>query len=306
MRHSAARPGLIPPRAPQAMRPKAAFVPEETRAALTFGRDVLLPVGFLIYGAVRLAAESFYGALGADPAEVGLGYVELLSRAAVGLVPIGLLFVGYGAILKLITDIPLPKVYRFFTRRSLPTPWPVPLQTPRHPILGLVAYFLGGLFVYAGTLYVELPDVAIALALFFPIGLGQAYYRRARLPQTREYSRKHLLPAILLATAAAIIGVSFAASRAGAAQAERIQEGKEFQDNDWFSVMPVNADCVVVSWIGKGPPAALDLDSPLLLLGSANGTTVFYGASEGGTTIRIPSASIVSTSTAGSGCLADA
>ena len=95
MRRPAERALPLPPRPNKSWRPNATPVPDRAKDVLTLARDILLPLGLLIYGAVRLAAEAFYGDLGINPSEVGLGYIELLSRAAVGLVPFGLLIATY-------------------------------------------------------------------------------------------------------------------------------------------------------------------------------------------------------------------
>jgi hypothetical protein len=54
--------------------------------------------GLLLYASLRLGAGIFYGRLGFNPEEVGLGYAEILAKAAYGL----LLFVALNVLIMLV------------------------------------------------------------------------------------------------------------------------------------------------------------------------------------------------------------
>jgi hypothetical protein len=60
---------------------------------------VLTALGVLVYGACGLAYYHFYSHLHVAPAEIGLGYVEILGQAAIGIVALVLIFGGFVVVL---------------------------------------------------------------------------------------------------------------------------------------------------------------------------------------------------------------
>ena len=245
---------------------------------------VMVFVGLLLYAALRAYADSFYGGFDATSEEAGLTYSSILTRAALGIAGAVLT----GAFLALVWYIVALIANQFDV---VPEPW-----RRRMANVGVGSGALS--FVYGVTHQLEFWMV---LGIALVAASCAAYLLDWRPPPEHEgkvHVRSVAIVALAIGSAVALFGT---ATRAGAWDAESVGQGRELSGNVFYGLGAVRADCVMIAWTGGKAPRSLELTSPYLLLGQANGQALFTQGQEGvpstgPPTWRLPLGNLVLTS----------
>jgi len=132
----------------------------------------------VVYVIVRRALSRFYDAFGVELEEVGLGYADVLARAALGVVVV---FVAYFMVFGLV----LLLAAREFVRRLLRIPRQVPLAI----LVGAMLTYLIASVVFLGYSARRLADDVVAGDSVRPGSVPSVHALRKRLHSGRSTSR---------------------------------------------------------------------------------------------------------------------
>jgi hypothetical protein len=278
-------------------------------------------VGVLIYGAFRLSYDAFYGQLGLTPEEVGINPTTVLLRAVFGT----LFFVGLGAVV-------VPVVYLLlsflFIRKKTPSSQQHGRLEDAEAIhrsmlrdLEWMGRIGGACMVLVGSAIAirgwsnEVPDtvfgglrLVILGSLFGLVPSAPPAPNRAESKTSAE--RIELRQAQRSLSRAAFVGILLfawllAAHTFGVARSHAVQSGASVSPNALTSVLGLRAEMVCVGWIGQNDrPNGLDT-TPLMLLGQANATLVFYRDrinSEAPGPVRLPASKVAVLPISPNGC----
>jgi hypothetical protein len=223
--------------------------PEQLKKWTDLFQGSLLIAGLLLYGAVRIAVDAFYGSLGATPDEVGLGYAGTLTRAAIGAVGFGLMVAIFSAAIF---------AYNAAVRGS------------RHErAYDVIAWIvvLGGAVVGGGFAAARIGGVSAALLI---VPIAWTISAIAAWPKAGAKGRPVIILLVLVFTAL----IATAALTRGETRAADVLAGEEIDSNAIWTIVPVNASCVDVEWTDNPDDAPDNLGNPLLYLGGADGTAL--------------------------------
>ena len=230
---------------------------------LDSAKAILVFAGLLLYAAMRLYAEAFYARFDATPEEAGLTYLSILTRAALGLASIVLVFA--------VLSIPLAAIATAVGSRGRKGA-SGDAEVPRKQVvafvgLGLVAGF--GMIVQS---FGDQEPTLIVLALLLVFEAGVVALNKWQPSNDGLMQARWLCIGLLAAVTAACL--LFTAYSAGLWDADKVAAGEELEDKTLFGLVAVRADCVLVTWTSGPAPEGLDLEAPFLLLGHADGQAI--------------------------------
>ena len=259
----------------------------ESLDLLKRAQEVLLILGAVLYAAVRLAYDGFYGYLGIDPVEVGVTYSEIVSRAALGTALIGSGIAIGSAIVLTVQGLLAPEPSRGTTASEL-------RRIVAH--VGLLLVGVAIVIVVASPL-LGIPALLGASttgtlgALMTWVGWSDMFV----VPERRTLRRFVAFGAGAFAVAATLIGFE----QWGESKAAIIVRNQPLRSQPLIGILTQPAELVCVAWIDGNAPMNLRLDRPMVFLGRAEGVSVFYmggpassGASAPGS-VRLPTSRIV-------------
>jgi hypothetical protein len=248
-------------------------------------RDVTAVLGVaavVLFAVLRFAYERFYSPLGLSPDDLGLGYVDLLSRSS-GLLGISVVFavlfatVVFGAI----------SLGLFAVKGASPSSRPVRPSVVRISTGALIAVAVyagaevGG---PAGRRTVELVVFAFIAATFLALlKTGTPAWRRERLGDL-----------VQVAAVSAAFGLLLGAGLVNLVAAEDGDDARAglSPDSSWGGW---RADAATISWTTADVDARLRSRAAtcVMYLGTANGTVFVYRPSRtGGTSLRLPASAV--------------
>lgn len=229
---------------------------------------VLGLLGALAYVLLAVLCTVVYGPLGVTPADVGLGYGELLLRAGVGLAGV----VAFGlALCAAVAGL-----------MHVLGPWP----SGRAADVGLAVA------VVAAAVAAWLADVSPAAVLVgvYVVAFAALLSRRVG---TGAVTRVWL---ILVTTSMMVAPILFAGGLIVNAFEDRGQLQRGERPDDFFLDLqpPWEAEVVRVSWAESPGPRRPALPRCVLYLGKAEGTTILYDWGRGRPrTLRLPTSSLL-------------
>jgi hypothetical protein len=217
-------------------------------------------VGLALFVVLNLASTAVYAPLGVTPADVGLGYADLLAQSAVGVTAgflIALLIGGVTALLR--------------------------SQPGRRPAWATLA-------VIAAVAVVEL-DIALALPVLdhplisvtelavFMVAVVASVVTLLRRPALRQ---RALVEATRPGLALGLVSLTLAAGLAGAMHdgITSLREGSRPSNLLVGVPPPWHAETARVTWTSGSAPTGLELPPCLLYLGASDGTVVLYDSRE--------------------------
>jgi hypothetical protein len=263
---------------------------------------VLTLLGLVAYVLVRLGYDGFYNALEVRPDDVGITYLDILTRAALPGLAIGLSLVACAAIATIL-------------------PWRF-----SRPSLGFLGIGVGFAVVALIAYQIQVYDPALLQRLSPPlpllgthlglVGLFGVGVLLGLLLGLRDVSRKTALladsllfrsrGALLIAMTAVLLSSLLTLNFFyGEAVAHRVAVGEAQQPTAALSAFfDFRSDRTCVAWVGNDQPTGLDLTHPLMYLGQANGVVVLYSPAQKATAshpasiggpVRIPADKVVTT-----------
>jgi hypothetical protein len=276
----------------------------------------LAVAGLLLYGTVWSCYNSFYGTFGLEPEDVGVTYARTISRAAIGFLTLLLIL---GLVLFLLVNpwksgqtgrrassaaarwfafavICTFTLAVYFMSGLLPDSYDQAGYHGRHTVLkAVVLLVLGSASV-----------LSVMLAMLRPTRWSQmietVWARLWRVPNGSGSGLNDMViraaPAILAVILIAFVGLPMAV---GTRLATNVKGGSLVAGYGMIPrlVLDIEVIPVEVTWIGTPKPTELTSDSPIVLLGEANGTTVLY-ESIGRRVYRVPSGNLLLSSKPGS------
>jgi hypothetical protein len=233
----------------------------------------------VLYVLLAFSATRIYASLGVSTEDVGLGYGALLRRTAIGMFWLAAVFSWL-----LIALV-------FTQRRAIRA-----LGTSKHPVLAMVALYgfmsiLAWLYWWKPELWVSFIGAMLALVLLLYGAVS--YFGKMNEVVDRLVT---MAPAwFALALAAWIVALAGIAVFGVEAErdAQRLRSGRV--PSKLFNGLPApwDAQVVRVSWVDPPAPGAPSLPSCLLYLGQANGTSIFYDATDGHErAMRLPTSTV--------------
>lgn len=253
-----------------------------------YGGPALGLIALALYAAVRFAYDGFYSELSIRPEDVGVDYISILTRAALG----GIVF---GSILFLPTFTVGPALVSFLRRHG-----------GRYVASGAILIGIGGFSLYLDLNYPL--DVAsrdysvdfVTAALGFGVVIAGVVVMRR--PSTERSVQPTSLENVFAAVAVVLlitISLAFSA-RYGEANGRQVQDDKTI-GSEIFSLVDFYTERVCVEWIGLDSPPNLDLSTSMIYLGQSGGIGVIYRPRGRGLAppgpIRVPMIKVVLTPT---------
>jgi hypothetical protein len=214
-----------------------------------YGGPALGLIALALYATVRYAYEGFYSELSIRPEEAGVDYITILTKAALGSIVVGTVFVLPAFTIG-------PSLVRFLR-----------LHGSRY-IAGGIVLTGGGAF----GLFLDLNYPLDGASTDYSIDYGTAAFGLViaiigivvmRTPSNGRSNQPSDLENVI-ATASAvviiIVGLAFS-SRYGEAIGRQVRDGQTAPSS---LVVDFHTERVCVSWIGLDRPPTLDLSSPLI------------------------------------------
>lgn len=235
--------------APQGANKKKGSWLEQMAPVLNAVQVAILVAGLLVFAAVRIAVDAFYSQLGATPDEVGLSYASTLSRAAVGVV-------GYALLIGLFSAL----FWASFVFKL---------------------DFLGKLLF--GLLFVLfIPLIAEEGGVGLPFGAEKWAWPPIVVPALMVAGALAFWPiadnrgktGLLILVLISVFWIGVEAQARGRQLAERVVAGSEVLPNPLFTVVPVTASCISLTWTDADSTAPVDTPGAYLYLGAAEGTAL--------------------------------
>jgi hypothetical protein len=265
---------------------------------LTDGRTVIALVGVLLYAVLRVAYSTFYGRFGLTPDDLGLGYVELLVQAAVGVVAlIAVYVVLIGAFLGFYVGM--------WGRGGEPQEpgWGDSLGVRARVAIVVGTVCLAAVLVVAGVMswfaaegvFASLTFLGL-LTLYLPTGLRRIEAGLAGAHRARWRAM------LVLAGLVALLAPTVTLLEQATGDAARVHGGRPAAPTFLgFRLASWGAHRAAVAWTGPARPDGTHSlqDRCFMFLGQSDGTDFLY---EPGTdaVVRAPAASVVVRTTPGS------
>jgi hypothetical protein len=249
---------------------------ESAKSMLDLVRGGAIILGLALYGAARLAEETFYGALGTTPDEVGLSYLATVTRAAIGVVSAGTLILIY--LLLSMGWFLLSKYlwrHRGEERRRPPMP-PVPAWKAHGGLILFALLWLGlaGLVFYISWWNEE--TYGLGAAALIPAAAGLALLFIAPLSRLSRFVAAFLM-------LVSLVGIGSAASFVGTWKADDVKSGMGVGTDPLFGVVPFSAYCVDIvkpdqTTSGEANPGQEKPEGAwrYMYLGEAESTVILY------------------------------
>lgn len=227
-------------------------------------RRVLAPLALIAYVGVRLGYDGFYGRLGLSAREVGVGYADMVSRAAVGL---AVFVVGYavtGILAGLVGASLIP----------LDGDDPERPRGLRHLTLGGLTLMAAGGVVCALESFVEHAPPTLGV-LMATMGAATAL---PGWPLRFSGLRGRLLHPVvrLLVLVLVVLSTLMLVEFGGEERASKVIEGTPLRATPLTAIIEMRAEPVCVEWIGADRPPSVPLPAPFLYLGRDQGEVVLY------------------------------
>jgi hypothetical protein len=244
--------------------------PEWAKSMLDLVRGGAIILGLALYGAARIAEETFYRALGTSPEEVGLSYLTTVTRAAIGVVSAGTLILIYFLALQALSAFFSYRESRRARERPIPPKPPVSFWRTRDS--DLLKIILSGL-VSAITLFFIMWENEIALGLgaaaLVPAGIALAVL----LTATKSRLNRWLAAFMMLAS---LVGIAASGYLVGTWKADDVKTGMDVGYNPVFGVVPVSASCVNVVVQDQTIAGDINTEDEWMYLGEAESTVILY------------------------------
>lgn len=240
-------------------------VASETIDTVKGTREALVVVGIAIYAAVRLGYEGFYERLGVAPAEVGVTYSDIVSRAALGFALFGSWIIALVALAITARNLVRPHSADQILRRS---------ETRRAVAHVGIALAVVAVAVLVISILIGRSGI-IAAAVIGLSGTTMAWlgWNDAFTSPQRRALRKIVGLACLGFFIAAVLVFS---EQWGESKAEIVKQNEPLRAQPLIGVFSQSAQLVCVSWIGSDKPENLRLDEPLVFLGQSQGVAILY------------------------------
>lgn len=253
--------------------------------ALGRTKEALVLLGLVLYAAVRLGYDGFYGTLGVSISEVGITYSEVITRAALGLALVG------SAVIALVAFLVCA---RGLLRREEPAT-DVDVDSELLKAIGRVGILLATVAVVLllASFWLGV-DGIVAAAIVGLMGALMAWIGW-RAVFTSSARRRLRAPVGLFAVCCCVAAILVGYEQWGEAKARIVQDNRPLRAQPLVGVLNQSADLVCIEWIGEDQPPDLELTRPAVFLGGADGTAVFFRGDPSGTrrgALRLPTAKI--------------
>jgi hypothetical protein len=227
----------------------------ETLSALTLA-------GLILYGVALLGYRAFYGRLGIEPEEAGLGYTQILAQAAFG--------ATFFLIVILASDFFEGGLVEYFTQDLLHRLFAV---------WSVITIVFLSLLSNGGSRVSGIIVIAMAL-ISGPLPF--LYFRSSKQPSPKGAGRILIFYLVILVVTPVLVGRQLANDYIA---------GEEETPIAIVGMLHVNVKSVTVSWIGDDPPWAPTTEATFLCLGQSNGMVTLYDR-RSDKTYRLPIGSV--------------
>jgi hypothetical protein len=218
--------------------------------------------GLILYGVALLGYRAFYGGLGIEPEEAGLGYPQILAQAAFG----AAFFLAV-----LLGDMFFEgRLVEYFTQDRLHR------LTSLWSVVSIVFLSLISNGGYRITIIVVVASLAITAPILF------LHSRTPKQPHAASAGRILVFYLIMLIIIPLLVGRQLASDYIS---------GEEETPLAIVGLLRVNVKSVAVSWIGDDPPWIPTPEASFLYLGQSNGMAALFDTRTS-ETYRVPIESI--------------